>query len=122
MNSAPVAVPDPWYTTPQNTTLTVTTQGTTLVANDWDPEGSAITASLVSGPSNGTLGSLQADGTFSYTPNTGFRGFDTFQYRVSDGTANSNTVEARIAVGGYLGPRTNQDEVSQDLSMLNGSL
>ena len=41
---------------------------------------------------------------------------------MSDGTANSNTVEARIAVGGYLGPRTNQDEVSQDLSMLNGSL
>ena len=69
LNGAPVAVPDPWYTTPQNTTLTVTTQGTTLVANDWDPEGSAITASLVSGPSNGTLSSLQADGTFTYTPN-----------------------------------------------------
>jgi hypothetical protein len=92
------------------------------MANDWDPEGSAITASLVSGPSNGTLGSLQSNGTFTYTPNTGFRGFDTFKYRVSDGSANSNTVEARIAVGGYLGPRTNQDEASQDLSMLNGSL
>ena len=39
LNGAPVAMPDPWYTTPQNTTLTVTTQGTTLVANDWDPEG-----------------------------------------------------------------------------------
>jgi hypothetical protein len=75
-------------------------QGTTLVANDWDPEGSAITASLVSGSSNGTLSSLQSNGTFTYTPKTGFRGFVTFKYRVNDGSANSNTVEARIAVGG----------------------
>ena len=122
LNGAPVAVPDPWYTTPQNTTLTVTTQGTTLVANDWDPEGSAISASLVSGPSHGTLTNMQSNGTFTYTPTSGYRGFDSFKYRVSDGSANSNTVEARIAVGGYLGPRTNQDEVSQDLSLLNGSL
>ena len=50
LNGAPVAVPDPWYSTPMNTTLNVTTQGTTLVANDWDPESSAISASLVSGP------------------------------------------------------------------------
>ena len=122
LNGAPVAVPDPWYTTPPNTALTVTTQGTTLVANDWDPEGSAISASLVSGPSHGTLTNLQSNGTFTYTPTSGYRGFDSFKYRVSDGTANSNTVEARIAVGGYLGPRTNQDELSQDLSLLNGSL
>ena len=69
-------------------------------------------ASLVSGPSHGTLGSLNSNGTFSYTPTTGYRGFDSFTYRVSDGTANSNTVEALIAVGGYLGPRTNQDGVA----------
>ena len=50
LNGAPVAVADPWYSTPVSTTLNVTTQGTTLVANDWDPESSAISASLVSEP------------------------------------------------------------------------
>ncbi len=122
LNGAPVAVPDPWYSTPLNTTLTVTTQGTPLVANDWDPEGSSLSASLVSGPSHGTLGSLNSNGTFSYTPTSGYRGFDSFTYRVSDGAANSNPVEALIAVGGYLGPRTNQDGAAQDLSLLHGSL
>ncbi len=80
-----MAVSDPWYSTPLNTTLTVTTQGTTLVANDWDPEGSSLSASLVSGPSHGTLGSLNSNGTFSYTPTSGYRGFDSFTYRVIDG-------------------------------------
>jgi YD repeat-containing protein len=122
LNGAPVAVPDPWYSTPLNTTLNVTTQGTTLLANDWDPESSSLSASLVSGPSHGTLGSLQANGTFSYTPTTGYRGFDSFMYRVSDGSANSNTVAALIAVGGYLGPRTNHDGSAQDLALLHGSL
>jgi hypothetical protein len=86
LNGAPVAVPDPWYNTPINTTLNVTTQGTTLIANDWDPETSSISASLVAGPSHGTLGSLQANGTFSYTPTSGYRGFD-MQLRGLGGTA-----------------------------------
>ena len=68
------------------------------------------------------MSNFQSNGTFSYTPTTGYRGFDSFTYRVSDGTANSNTVEALIAVGGYLGPRTNQDGSPQDLSLLHGSL
>ena len=67
------------------------------------------------------MSNFQSNGTFSYTPTTGYRGFDSFAYRVSDGSANSNTVEALIAVGGYLGPRTNQDGSPQDLSLLHGS-
>ena len=74
LNGAPVAVPDPWYTTPQNTALTVTTQGTTLVANDWDPEGSAISASLVSGPSNGTLRTCKPMARLRTHPTTGYPG------------------------------------------------
>jgi hypothetical protein len=122
LNGAPVAVADPWYSTPVNTTLNVTTQGTTLVANDWDPESSAISASLVSNPSHGSVSNFQSNGTFSYTPTSGYAGFDSFTYRVNDGTTDSNTVAASIAVGGYLGPRTNQDGSPQDLSLLHGSL
>jgi sugar lactone lactonase YvrE len=33
----------------------------------YDPDGDAITAQLVSGPTNGTL-TLNPDGTFTYTP------------------------------------------------------
>jgi YD repeat-containing protein len=122
LNGAPVAVADPWYSTPVSTTLNVTTQGTTLVANDWDAEGSSLSASVVANPSHGTLSNFQTNGTFTYTPTTNYVGFDAFTYRVSDGTTNSNTVAALIAVGGYLGPRTNQDGPVQDLSLLEGSL
>jgi CSLREA domain-containing protein len=42
------------------------------------------TASLLSGPSNGTL-SLNADGSFIYTPTTSFEGADSFVYIATDG-------------------------------------
>jgi hypothetical protein len=64
LNGAPVAVADPWYSTALNTALNVTTQGTTLVANDWDAEGSSLSASVVANPSHGTLSNFQTNGTF----------------------------------------------------------
>jgi Bacterial cadherin-like domain len=66
LNAAPVAVADPWYDTPLNTALVVGSSGTTLLNNDWDPEGDSISASLVSGPANGTLSAFQSNGTFTY--------------------------------------------------------
>lgn len=49
-----------------------------------DPDGDAITAQLVSGPSQGTL-TLNADGSFTYTPNRHYVGPDSFTYTWSDG-------------------------------------
>jgi hypothetical protein len=51
-----------------------------------DVDGDAITFSVLSGPSNGTL-NLNADGSFIYTPNAGFVGMDIFGFDVSDGIA-----------------------------------
>lgn len=68
-----------------------------LLANDSDPEGSALTAILVSGPSNGSL-TLNADGTFSYTPNSGFTGTDSFTYKANDGSLDSNVATMTITV------------------------
>ena len=52
---------------------------------DTDPDGIlSVTTALVSGPSNGTV-TMNADGTFTYTPNAGVIGTDftdTFQYRL----------------------------------------
>ena len=57
-----------------------------LLANDTDPDpGTVLTVNTtpVSGPSNGTL-LLNTDGSFTYTPNAGFTGADSFQYEVCD--------------------------------------
>ena len=40
---------------------------------------------LASGPSHGTL-TLNANGSFTYTPAANFNGSDSFTYRASDGT------------------------------------
>src|SRR5262249_41115726 len=43
---------------------------------------------LVSGPAHGTL-TFNANGSFLYTPATGFSGNDSFTYRASDGSLDS---------------------------------
>ena len=55
----------------------------------YDPDGDPITAQLISGPNNGTL-KFNADGTFTYTPNTHYVGPDSFTYTWSDGLESSN--------------------------------
>jgi hypothetical protein len=52
---------------------------------------------LVSGVSDGTL-IFNADGSFTYTPDDGFTGEDSFTYFASDGVLNSETVMVTITV------------------------
>jgi VCBS repeat-containing protein len=94
VNDPPVAVNDA-YSTPQNTLLTVAAPG--VLGNDSDPETTALTVTLVSGPANGIL-TLQPDGSFSYTPNTNFVGSDSFTYQASDGSLPSNVATVTINV------------------------
>jgi ELWxxDGT repeat protein len=68
-----------------------------VLANDRDPEGKPLTAVRVTGPAKGTL-TLNVDGTFTYRPNAGFIGTDSFTYRASDGTATSNLATVTITV------------------------
>jgi hypothetical protein len=67
-----------------------------VLSNDSDPDGDALRAVLVSGPSHGTL-ALNADGSFAYTPAAGFSGADGFTYLASDGVLGSAAAVA-IAV------------------------
>jgi VCBS repeat-containing protein len=67
-----------------------------VLANDTDPDGDALTAQLASSTANGTV-SLQSDGSFTYTPNAGFTGDDSFSYTASDGSLTS-TATATITV------------------------
>ena len=93
-NSAPVAK-DSTYTVDEADTLTVGSPG--VLANDVDPDGDVLTAILVSDVSNGTL-ALSPDGAFSYAPNVGFSGIDTFTYRANDGTLDSNIASVTVTV------------------------
>ena len=83
-NSAPVANDDSWETS-VDTTLTVDAPG--VLGNDSDPDGDPIVALQVSPPTGGSL-ALNANGSFQYTPNSGFEGVDSFTYLARD-TANS---------------------------------
>jgi len=80
----PVAFSDT-YTTDINTALTVSAPG--VLANDTfdqitSPATYQTTAVKVSGPFHGTA-TLNPDGSFTYTPNTGFTGVDTFTYQLN---------------------------------------
>ncbi|MBI2480562.1 MAG: cadherin-like domain-containing protein [Planctomycetia bacterium] len=123
LNAAPIAKDDAWYFTAEDTALTVTTSEMTLLDNDWDPEGDSLTASVVDSPANGSVSNFSgSDGTFTYTPDTSYVGFDSFTYKVNDGTDDSNIVTVSIAVGGNFGPRTNLDERARDAQLLTGEL
>jgi len=71
--------------------------GAGLLANDADLDHDFLFAELVTPPAHGTL-SLNRDGSFSYTPNPGFAGIDTFTYRTSDGRLQSDPATATITV------------------------
>ncbi|WP_418316906.1 putative Ig domain-containing protein [Piscinibacter sakaiensis] len=68
-----------------------------VLANDSDADGDRLTAVLVSTAANGAL-TLNADGSFSYTPNAGFSGSDGFSYRANDGLADSAVTAVSISV------------------------
>jgi uncharacterized repeat protein (TIGR01451 family) len=100
VNDAPVAANDS-YSTNENTPLSVPAPG--VLGNDTDIDNASLTAIVVTNPSNGTL-TLNANGSFLYTPNAGFAGTDSFTYKARDGSADSNTATVSITVneGGTL--------------------
>ena len=93
-NQAPTAAADA-YSTAEDTALTVAAPG--VLGNDSDPDGNQLRAVLGSGPSHGTL-TLNADGSFTYTPAANFNGSDLFTYRASDGTLTSNLATVAITI------------------------
>ncbi len=78
------------WNVPKDLPFTIAAPG--LLGNDTDEESQPLTASLGSPPSFGTV-LVNANGSFTYTPQVGFTGKDSFVYRVSDGT---NSTMARV--------------------------
>ncbi len=94
VSSAPVAVADS-YRTNQNTMLNTPAAG--VLTNDTDAESDPLSAALVGNPTHGNV-VLNADGSFAYTPTTGFGGYDRFTYKANDGSLDSNVTTATVSV------------------------
>src|SRR5688572_23487132 len=100
VNDAPVAVNNSYNAT-QNTPLVVSAASGVL-ANDSDPDGQALTVGSFSATSvqGGTV-AMNSNGSFTYTPPSGFSGSDSFSYSASDGTLQRNAlVNLSVASGG----------------------
>ncbi len=83
------------YTTDEDTVLNVAAPG--VLGNDEGADPALLTAIKVTDPSNGTV-SLNADGSFAYTPNADFYGIDSFTYKMSYGSVESNIATVAITV------------------------
>jgi len=101
-NAPPVAVADS-YSTAEGTERLVAAPG--VLANDTDPEGAPLMAVLIEDVKEGTL-TLNADGSFRYTPRSGFTGTDRFRYEARDGSASSKPATVTITVAETNDPPT----------------
>jgi CSLREA domain-containing protein len=83
------------YATDEDTPLNVPASG--VLENDAGGDGGPLSASVVSGPDHGEL-SLQSGGSFTYTPDANYAGPDSFTYKASAGTFESEAAQVNITV------------------------
>ncbi|UWQ48125.1 cadherin-like domain-containing protein [Leisingera aquaemixtae] len=105
VNTAPVAQNDNYLLAPDGSLTVDAASG--VLGNDSDPDGDPLTVSLETPAANGTV-ALNADGSFSYTPDAGASGSDSFSYTLSDGT-DSVTATVTLAASGPGGGAIVQD-------------
>jgi hypothetical protein len=94
-NQPPVAVDD-GYAIAEDTPLVIDALAGVL-ANDSDAELDPLQALLVTDVTDGTL-TLNADGSFDYTPDFDFSGIDSFTYRANDGSTSPVSTASPIAL------------------------
>jgi VCBS repeat-containing protein len=94
-NHAPVAVADT-YSVLEDNVLTVPAL-TGVLANDTDADSDPLTSVLVTNAANGNV-VLNANGSFTYTPNANFNGADSFTYKANDGISDSAPVTVTLNV------------------------
>lgn len=80
-----------------------------VLVNDTDVDGDAMSAALITGPVHGTL-ALNADGSFSYTPDHDYFGSDSFTYKASDGQLQSAETTVSLVVNPVDDPPSIDDQ------------
>jgi len=83
------------YSIEPNSSLIVPAPG--VLGNDTNIAQTGMTSTLVRSTSSGAL-NLSSNGSFTYTPNPNFVGFDSFQYKAESGGSQSNIASVVIAV------------------------
>lgn len=95
--STPVAVNDSYATT-LNTLLNITV-GSGVLVNDFDDDLPGLQASTVSSvTAQGGAVTLNANGSFTYSPPMGFTGNDSFTYTLTDSNSQTDTATVGIRV------------------------
>ncbi|MCQ4166746.1 Ig-like domain-containing protein [Tahibacter harae] len=94
-NQPPTALNDSYSVAGGGVLQVAAAQG--LLRNDRDPDGEALRAELALAPGHGSV-DVAADGSFRYQPAAGFRGSDSFRYRVIDAGGLAATATAAITV------------------------
>lgn len=129
-NTGPLANDDD-YSTAEDTPLTIAGPG--VLGNDIDTDGDPLSVAYASQPSRGTV-LMNADGSFTYTPDANFNGVDYFEYIASDGmgtsggvttvsitvrpvndaiVANDDRVNIRVNTNAYITPLANDIDLDE---------
>jgi hypothetical protein len=82
--------------TTENTTLSI--PASTLLANDTDPNGYALSVTDVSSPSNGTVSYNSSTQTVTFVPTTGYTGPAGFTYSITDGHGGAASATVSVTV------------------------
>lgn len=90
---APPTTANNEVTTPEDTPV-----ASVLDADTHPAPGGTLTYEIIKPPSNGSIGAIGADGSFTYTPNPGYNGYDSIGFRVDDGALRSEVGYAVINV------------------------
>ena len=94
LNSEPIAINDS-YAVGENQSLDMRAPG--VLENDSDADNDPLEVTLVAEPTLGRV-TLETDGSFTYIPDFGVSGSDSFVYSVSDGIRDSNAARVSIAI------------------------
>jgi hypothetical protein len=110
-NNLPTANPDTYADLFVDGGLTVGTPG--VLGNDEDADFDPLAARLSAAPTKGLL-VLNADGSFTYTPDNRYDGSDLFSYIANDGKADS--APTTVTISGNVPPIALDDNYSTDLN------
>ncbi len=96
VNDAPVAADDGPFDVNENGVLNLPVNASILL-NDTDIDGGALTASVATQPSKGSV-VVNANGSFTYTPTANLNGADSFTYTANDGNGGTDTATVSINI------------------------
>ena len=102
-NTVPVAADD-MYNLPTNGLRRVAVPG--VLVNDGDYAGDGLSAVKMTDPAHGIL-MFESDGSFMYIPNADYVGVDSFTYKATDGSVDTNVATVTLQVSPFGPPLDN---------------